>query len=153
MMHYTHLAFGLLIALLSLDLFGIENKLLFVLTALFFSVLPDIDKPKSKIGRKNKVISRIINFVFGHRGLLHTIYIPVALFFIFYNLNKEMGIAILVGYFSHLIIDALTKAGIRPFYPIFNRKVNGFFRTNSFFEKTIFLIVLLADFYIILKYI
>lgn len=152
MMYYTHFAFGLLIALLSLDFLDIQNKLLFVLIALFFSVFPDIDNTKSKIGKENKLISRIINFFFGHRGFFHTIYPPLILFFIFYNINNELGTAVLVGYISHLFIDGMTKNGIRLFYPLINRKINGFFKTNSISEKIFFLIVFLLDLYILLGY-
>ncbi len=152
-MYYTHFAFGLLIALLSLDFFNIQNKLLFVLITMFFSIFPDIDDTKSKIGKKNKLISRIVNFFFGHRGFFHSIYIPLILFFVFYNLNNEIGVAILVGYFSHLFMDALTRKGIRPFYPLIKKNINGFFKTNSILEKILFLIVVLLDLYLLLAYI
>ena len=79
MMYYTHLAFGLLVSLLSLELFNIQNKLIFILVVILFSIFPDIDERKSKIGRKNKTISAIINFIFGHRGFFHSIYIPLIL--------------------------------------------------------------------------
>ena len=153
MMYYTHLAFGLLTALLCLSFFEIHYKVLFILIILLFSILPDIDEKKSKIGKKNKLLSGIINFIFGHRGLIHSIYIPLILFIIFYNLNKEIGSAILLGYFSHLFMDALTKTGIRPLYPIINKKINWFFKTNSFLEKILFLAIVFMDLYLILNYI
>ena len=150
MMYYTHLAFGFLIALLSVEVFDIKNKLIFILVVVMFSIFPDIDERKSKIGRKNKVISTIINFVFGHRGFFHSIYIPLALYFIFYYINNEVAIAVLVGYFSHLFMDALTKNGIRPLYPIINKKINGFIKTNSILEKILFLIIILLILYVLL---
>lgn len=153
MMYYTHLAFGILVSLVSLRFFDINNKILFFLIVILFSIFPDIDEKKSKIGRKNKILSRIINFIFGHRGLLHTMYLPLILFFIFYNLNKEIGTAILLGYFSHLFMDALTKTGIRPLYPIINKKINWFFKTNSILEKILFLIIFFVDLYLLLNYI
>src|SRR3989338_3000199 len=108
MMYYTHLAFGLLVSLLALNFFDVRYTLLFALIVLFFSIFPDIDDSKSKIGRKNKIVSKIIGFVFGHRGIFHSIYIPLILFFVFYNkINNEIGIAIILGYFSHLAADAL----------------------------------------------
>jgi inner membrane protein len=152
-MYYTHLAFGLLFALLGLSIFNIKYPVLFVLVILLFSIFPDIDEKKSKIGKKNKLISGIINFIFGHRGLIHSIYIPLILFIIFYNLNKEIGSAILLGYFSHLFMDALTKQGINPLYPIINKRINGFFKTNSFLEKILFLIIFFVDLYLLLNYI
>jgi inner membrane protein len=152
-MYYTHLAFGTLIALVSIDFFDIQNKLIFTLIAVLFSIFPDIDDTQSRVGKENKLISRIINFIFGHRGFFHSIYIPLILFFVFYNINNELGAAVLVGYISHLFIDGLTKNGIKPFYPLINRKINGFFKTNSISEKIFFLIMVLLDLYILLGYI
>ena len=153
MMYYTHLAFGLLVSLISIGLFNINNNTIFILTVILFSIFPDIDETKSKIGKKSKLLSGIINFIFGHRGLIHSIYIPLILFIIFFNINKEIGIAILLGYLSHLAIDAINKAGIRPFYPLINKKINGFVKTGSFIEKILFLIIVFMDLYITLKYI
>ena len=152
MMYYTHLAFGFLVSLISIDILDINNKLLFILIATFFSIFPDIDERKSKIGKKYKFASRIINFLFGHRGFFHSIYIPLILYFIFYSISVEIGIAVLVGYFSHLLMDAMTRHGIRPLYPIINRKINGFIKTNSLFEKIIFLIIILSILYSLLPY-
>ena len=61
MMYYTHLAFGFLIALLSIEFFDIKNKLIFILVAVMFSIFPDIDEKKSKIGKKYRWASTIIN--------------------------------------------------------------------------------------------
>ena len=152
-MYYTHLAFGILVSLVSLNFLDINNKILFFLIIVLFSIFPDIDYTKSKIGKKNKLISGIINFIFGHRGLIHTIYIPLILFIIFYSLNKEIGIAILLGYFSHLFMDALTKQGINPLYPIIDKRIKGFFKTNSFLEKILFLAIVFMDLYLLLNYI
>ena len=151
-MYYTHLAFGFLVSLISIDILDINNKLLFILIATFFSIFPDIDERKSKIGKKYKFASRIINILFGHRGFFHSIYIPLILYFIFYSISVEIGIAVLVGYFSHLLMDAMTRHGIRPLYPIINRKINGFIKTNSLFEKILFLIIILLILYSLLLY-
>ena len=150
MMYYTHLAFGIFIALLAIDFFNIQNKLFFILIVIIFSIFPDIDEKKSKIGRENKIISTIINFMFGHRGFIHSIYIPLILYLVFYYINKEIGVAVLTGYFSHLFMDALTKQGIRPLYPLINKKINGFIKTNSFLEKIFFLIIILLILYLLL---
>tara|TARA_Y100000310_G_scaffold89680_1_gene86793 strand:+ start:220 stop:678 length:459 start_codon:yes stop_codon:yes gene_type:complete len=149
-MYYTHLAFGLFISLLSLDFFDINNKLIFILVAIIFSIFPDIDERKSKIGKKYKKTSAIINFIFGHRGFFHSIYIPLILYAFFYYANSEIAIAVLVGYFSHLFMDALTKHGIRPLAPLINKKINGPIKTNSLSEKMIFLIIILLILYLLL---
>jgi len=116
-MYYTHLAFGLLVSLIFLDFLNIQNKLIFILIAILFSIFPDIDERKSKIGKKYKKISTVINFIFGHRGFFHSIYIPLIFYFIFYNINNEIGTAILIGYFSHLFMDALTKKWNKALVP------------------------------------
>ena len=150
MMYYTHLAFGFLVSLLAINLFGINNKLFFILVAVLFSIFPDIDERKSKIGKKYKLLSSIINFIFGHRGFFHSIYIPLVLYFVFNFINNELGVAVLVGYFSHLFMDALTKNGIRPLAPLVNKKINGPIRTNSILEKVFFLIIILLILYVLI---
>lgn len=152
MMYYTHIAFGLLLSLLYIEIFIVENKLLFIFIVLLFSLLPDIDETKSKISRKNKLVSKTINFFFGHRGFFHTIWIPALLFLILilFNVKIIIGIAVLIGYLSHLFLDAITRQGIRPLYPIYNKRINGFFKTNSIFEKAFFLVVVVLDFYLFL---
>ncbi|MDP7322683.1 MAG: metal-dependent hydrolase [Candidatus Woesearchaeota archaeon] len=150
MMYYTHLAFGILVSLFSITFFNINNKYIFILVAVMFSIFPDIDEKKSKIGRENKIISTIINFMFGHRGFIHSIYIPLILYLVFYYINKEIGVAVLTGYFSHLFMDALTKQGIRPLAPLINKKINGLIKTNSLLEKTFFLIIILLILYLLL---
>ena len=151
-MYYTHLAFGFLASLLAINFFDINNKLLFILIALLFSIFPDIDERKSKIGKKYKWTSAIINFIFGHRGFFHSIYIPLILYFLFYYINNEIGIGILVGYFSHLFMDAMTKQGIKPLHPIINKKIKGPIRTNSLFEKILFILIILLILYFLLLY-
>jgi len=151
-MYYTHLAFGFLASLIGVNLFNINDKIIFILIVILFSIFPDIDERRSKIGRKYKFTSTIINFIFGHRGFFHSIYIPLILYFIVQYINNEFGIAILVGYFSHLFMDALTKNGIRPLYPIINIRINGFFKTNSLLEKVLFLIIIFTILYLLLIY-
>ena len=153
MMYYTHVVFSIFVSLIAMDYFHIKNKIIFLLIVLFFSLLPDIDESRSKVGRKNKLISKTIGFIFGHRGIFHTVYIPLVLFVLLNLINFEIAFACLIGYFSHLLLDAMTKNGIRPFYPLFNVKISGFFKTNSIIEKLFFLTLVLANFYIAVKYI
>lgn len=149
MMYYTHFAFGLLVSLASIKFFSINNNLLFVLIVLLFSIFPDIDEKRSKIGKKYKLTSAIINFIFGHRGFFHSIYIPLILYLLFYNLNNEIGIAILLGYASHLFADGLTKNGITPLYPLINKRIKGIIKTNSISEKILFLIISFSILYLL----
>ena len=151
MMYYTHAAFGLLLSLVYIGIFSVENHAIFLLTALFFSLFPDIDESKSKIGRNSRILSKTANFIFGHRGFFHTIWIPALLFLalILFNVKIIIGIAVLIGYLSHLFMDAITRHGIRPFYPLYHWRINGFIKTNSIFEKVFFLVVIVLDLYLV----
>lgn len=154
MMFKTHLAFGLLVGLLSLRFLQPENILIFLFIASFFAIFPDIDKSNSKIGKKLKFLSYPIELIFRHRGLFHTIYLPIAIFLVFLGFNSAIyGFGALLGYISHLLLDALTTSGIKPFYPLISRRIKGFIKVNAFLEFLIFLLIAVIDFYGILNYI
>ncbi len=142
MMFKTHLAFGFLVSLIVMRLLNINEILLFLFVALFFSIFPDIDNNDSKIGRRHKIISRI----FRHRGILHTVFPILVLVMIAWYLNFNIiAIAIITGYGSHLFIDGFTKAGINFLYPVSKLRISGFILTGSFVELILFLILLGID--------
>lgn len=97
-------------------------------------LLPDIDHPTSKVGRKVPLISKTINALFGHRGFTHTL-VAGLLFTYFLFLCSTIlpdmiqafflpfGLGLAVGYFSHLLLDMLTVSGIPLFYPIFRKDI------------------------------
>ncbi|MDD5133203.1 MAG: metal-dependent hydrolase [Candidatus Nanoarchaeia archaeon] len=150
MMFYTHLAFGLLCSLLSLKyLPGISNKYIFILLVCLISIVPDIDEAGSKLGKKLWFIAKL----FSHRGFLHSIYPPILLFLLFnYVFHSSLiAFAILIGYFSHLILDALTVSGINFLNPILTFRVSGFIKTGSIFEILLFLALLGLDVFYIFK--
>lgn len=152
MMFYTHLAFSFLIGLLATSLLNIKQKILFIFLVCLFGILPDIDSYKSKIGKKIPIISFIINIIFKHRGVFHSIFIPILLFFAFAFLGYYyIGLAILLGYLSHVFLDTLTPSGIRLLWP-FGFRIKGFIKTNSFLEKILFLFLCIVDIYIIVFY-
>lgn len=104
-------------------------------TAVFGSLLPDIDHTNSTIGKQHKILSKCTNVLFGHRGITHA---PLVYFLsfglIFYFLNtidtllKPFIIAGIFGLFlgimSHLLLDMITKSGIPILYPFSKEKVN-----------------------------
>lgn len=135
MMYRTHLAVGLLFSLIFIKLFEVGNIFLFIPATLFFSLLPDIDTPKSKLGKKAKIISWPTKLIFGHRGLLHTIYPALILFALFAYFNLiTLALASLAGYFSHLITDMFTSEGVKLFSPLSGMKVRGFIKTGGTLE-------------------
>ncbi len=140
MMANTHAAFAFLLAIAAIRFINIENQVLFVIMTIFFSLLPDIDKVSSKIGRKMKIASFIIETVFGHRGLFHSIWIPLTLFTTLIVFDyTHLALAISVGYTSHILLDTLTPAGVRIFYPL-EKKIRGFISTGSLLEYALFII-------------
>lgn len=103
---------------------------LLILGANLGSVMPDIDKPTSKIGRKPliKPISILIHKKFGHRTITHSVLvslISLSVFVassymfrdIFFYLYSNLTIGFSIGYMSHLLLDSLTVQGIPIFYP------------------------------------
>lgn len=152
MMFRTHLAFGLLISLLLFQFLNIS--FIFLPIALIASVFPDIDESRSKIGRKFGVFSKTIGLFFKHRGVIHSIYIPILIYLGFYILNyKTLGLVFVIGYLSHLVIDGFTLAGINFLHPLSSLKIKGFIETNSFKEFLLFIILLIGNTYFILNYI
>lgn len=161
MLFSSHLIFGFICFMFAyiydqnLD-FSKPLFLLYLLVTLFFSVFPDFDSRKAKIGYKFK----ILKIFFKHRGMLHSIVGMIFVLFIFYiflifisveNKNTFIFFAFL-GYISHLFADSLTKNGCAIFYPL-NFKIRGFIRTGSsleFFVVGLFFVLLI--FFILFKF-
>ncbi len=145
MMYKTHLAFALLVSLLLVYSMNLESKLFFVILVLISSFIPDIDNTNSKIGRKFKTSSFILNKIFSHRGFFHSLLFPLIIYFTlaFIIELKEMALAIFLGISSHLLLDMLTIDGISLFSPFSTKRIKGFIRTNSLTEKIFFVILLL----------
>ncbi|MBM7607420.1 inner membrane protein [Lysinibacillus composti] len=96
--------------------------------ALFGSLLPDIDHPKSYIGRRLRMTSFMISKTFGHRGIVHTPIVVIAFTAFLYFLTLQLSgimqdvslsfvIGLGVGMLSHLLLDMMNKRGIPFFYP------------------------------------
>ncbi len=143
MLFRTHLAFGFLIGLLALKIIDPYNTILFLILVLIGSVLPDIDHPKSKVGKKVK----IIGFLFEHRGFFHSllflilIHVVLALFF----RSNPFVLPFVIGYTSHLFIDCFNHKGIMPFHPLSRFRIKGFIKTGALLETTLFFGLIAAD--------
>ena len=89
------------------------------------SLFPDIDTKTSKMGKKMRITSTIINKMFGHRGFLHSPIFAVAMFFLLryiFNVNNISEYSVLyygfvAGIINHFICDMMTKGGIPLLYP------------------------------------
>ena len=151
----THLAFGLLMGLSFLllsDYSDGTDKVLFIAFALLGSALPDIDTASSKLGSKIWPLSKIIEMFMGHRGIFHSIWL-IILFpgIVYLYLSKIYGIALFVGYSSHVFIDGFTKKGVNFLNPFLELRLSGFVETGSFLELIIFIAILVLDAALILR--
>jgi inner membrane protein len=88
--------------------------------ALVGSLLPDIDHPRSWVGRRTRPVSSAIAATLGHRGITHSVIAIVALAWLLLHAGyRWTGIAALsVGYLSHLAADMLTPQGLRLLWPM-----------------------------------
>lgn len=93
------------------------------------ALVPDLDGSESTIEnikilgiKPLKIPAYFIDKLFKHRGFLHSLMALVFLAFILLgllpNLPSEITWVVLLGYFSHLLTDALTPAGIPWLYPL-----------------------------------
>lgn len=146
----THLIFSFLIGILIINYFNIQNKIVFVAILLIASALPDIDSYKSKLGKKIKPISFLINIFLGHRGIFHSPFLLILISMLIAIINQEIASAFFVGYLSHLILDSLTPEGVMFFYPFSKKRTKGPIRTGSLFENIFFILLLILCFYMII---
>jgi len=147
MMSRTHLAFGFLIGLLSLNYFNIPNVYVYLAILCVGSILADIDNSESRIGKRIKVVSWPIEKIFGHRNFFHSIFPLVIIFVLFFYIIKwnVVGAALLIGYGSHIFIDMFTHMGVALFHPFHNKRITGFMKTGGVAEHALFFSIVLVD--------
>jgi len=146
MLARTHVAFGLLCGVYLLEYIspaiGKMESILFYALVVFASLLPDIDSHNSVISRKLWPLSKLVHILAKHRGIFHSIFLNAYLGAVVFFFNPLYGMAIFIGYASHLLIDATTLEGIDFLYPISRFKIAGPIRTGGFAEKIVFFVIL-----------
>ncbi len=156
----THLAIGLLAALLALIIlpalsaflsFPSPNPLLFIPLVLLGALLPDVDHENSRINRLLPV-TRIVPWFFAHRGFFHSLWPPFIITLIAIAAGMpSIGLYLVIGYLSHLLSDMLTHAGIGPFHPLLRFRLKGPLRTGGITELLLFIAVVIADALLVIK--
>ena len=140
MLFWTHLIVGIFMALL---LYPISTShITFIVVLIISSLLPDIDSPTSKIGRNG--VSKTFSAFFKHRGIVHSVFFIVLIYFILRSFWMEASLPFLIGYSTHLVLDLLTPRGLKPFWP-FKKRIKGFIRSGSLFEVFFFIVFLILD--------
>ncbi len=150
MMLKTHLVFGILLSLIFLHFFDV-NPYLFIPLVCFGSVLADIDTSRSKVGRKVKPLSWLLERLFGHRGFFHSLTAAFLLLLasIYLISISFLAFAPVLGYLSHIFLDAFTLSGVPFLKPFSDRRLQGPVSTGGLTEHIIFSCIALIDAYLI----
>ncbi|MBW3022991.1 metal-dependent hydrolase [Candidatus Woesearchaeota archaeon] len=137
-MFKTHIVAGFLAGILLIPYLNPANQILFMALVLIGAILPDIDHPNSKLGKRVKVVSMF----FEHRGFFHSfLVLPViALILYYFTKTNFYSVPLVIGYISHLLTDAVTKEGIMVFHPISKARIRGFIATGGAFEYVLLVI-------------
>jgi len=143
MMFLSHVLFGILSGFLGCSFLGCNSTFLFVAVAAIASIIPDIDHLYSKVSRKLPPFAILFSVLFKHRRFIHSLFPPLLLYMVLSQVDSSVAAAFLIGYVSHLLLDATTTRGIAFFYPLPFR-IKGFIRTNSLAEKIVALLLLIA---------
>jgi len=148
----THVLFAALLGSLYFDRFGAGDwiiKIGFAIALIAGAFLPDIDERHSTISQKLPVVSSAIQAFTKHRGIFHSIWIPIAIFLAvnfflvkYFVVPNLVLMGLIIGYVSHLASDSLTVRGVEPFHPLHNFKVRGFITTGGFLEMIVVLLIL-----------
>lgn len=88
--------------------------------ALAGSLLPDIDHPKSWVGKRLRPLSLLAAGLFGHRGITHSALAVAACIWglLQGGIPRWVVAPLAVGALSHLAADLLTPAGLRLAWPM-----------------------------------
>ena len=71
-------------------------------------LLPDIDEPRSMMGRPFFFLSAPLNAIVGHRTLTHSLLAVLAIWLVLLPFSREMALAAVSGMVAHIIGDMVT---------------------------------------------
>jgi len=143
----THIVAGVsAISFAALLIPAYRLNLTHVIVAAVAALLPDVDNPKSFIGRMLFFLSGPIDRRYGHRTITHSLLATfilggsayLSLYIVSHSLTRHVPIVatIIFAYFSHVFFDAMTKQGVMIYYParlwgVFPARVSWRIRTGS----------------------
>lgn len=143
----THIAFSAFFALYFLSF--VNWKIAFLIMVLFGTLIPDIDLMHSYVGKR--WYFRPIQWFVKHRGVIHSLTFAVAVSILIAIYFPVLAFGFFLGYASHLIGDAITIEGIRPFWPLKSESL-GRLRVGGIGEKTMFYVLVLIDILMIARF-
>lgn len=116
--------------------------------AILGSLAPDIDYPRSWLGRNLLCISYPLAKLVSHRGVTHSAFALLAGGFCLYQwgyLAEGLVAAFIIGYLLHLFADWLTSSGIPIFWPVRKRfRSPVTIRTGSVLEIYVVVFIIIA---------
>jgi inner membrane protein len=108
------------------------------------SLAPDIDHPKSWLGKRLIFVSLPLTALFGHRGITHSLFAALGatagLWWLFNNsptlpFSIHWIVSFLVGYILHLFADWNSNSGIPLLWPNIKKfRAPWAINTGGFFE-------------------
>ena len=157
MTYKTHIVGGIVLA-------GVIHQHFFTLSELQFtcyyigatvgSLLPDIDHPQSFISQQ----MRLLHYPFqrlGHRKGTHSLLALAIVFEIMYLLfgKNYVGLGVVLGYLSHLLLDMLNPRGVPLLYPFtkYKYKIIGKIHTGERGEEIIYFILMVGLLFLVIK--
>ena len=106
---------------MELPIFDIKTIAIATMVAWVVASLPDMDKVLERY--------HIPNLIFKHRGITHSIWPIIGFITITYNMTNLYAYAAMIGvtlgWLSHLVADAFSKAGVAWLYPFSGYKETG----------------------------
>ena len=94
--------------------------------AIIGSLIPDIDHPKSFIGRKVPILPKLLYSHVGHRSLTHSFLFTLGFGLLLGLVNPSFGAGAAIGVLSHIALDMLTPAGVAFLYPFRKKRIKLF---------------------------
>lgn len=125
------------------------------------ALLPDIEKKGSSISSRHKFISFLTRIIFTHRGFTHSLLALILVGLVIFPLGllipKGIGLSyatgFVLGYLSHLVLDALNSTGVPFFYPLNKKFSIARIKTDSFTEAIFRLVIVSLILVVIYAYI
>lgn len=144
MVEKTHIATSLAISAALASVVSYPFTISFVTGVTLGSILPDIDHPKSFIGRHSFGLSEIINKKFGHRGITHSLVTWFVLFvFLILFVPSPFTLGVGIGYFLHIFEDYFSISGVPLFLPFDHKRWKcPVYKTSGKVEKIIYIVAL-----------
>lgn len=140
----THILITVALLVTTMSYINIRGSIVIVVLLLAFgSLLPDIDHPKSKIGKYLP-----IGYFMKHRAwYTHSIIGAFLLPLPFLLINKSYYVLVALGCLSHTLADTLTPGGTKIIYPISNKNYSlNIAKTGSKEENSILSLLILYIF-------